>query len=90
MQDPPAYGVGAGYVHDREITCAVCTIPGTAKSTFVQWGRRACTSGTTVYNGWMGSGHYSHEGSGYDYLCMTGTPEYSYGITDGDNVSERS
>lgn len=86
VEGPPTFGVASGYVQDREVTCAVCTLPGTARSIYVQWGKRLCSNATTVYTGWMGGGHLSHKGSGSDYLCMANVPEYVYGFTDGDNV----
>ena len=43
---------------------------------FVEFGRRDCTSGTTVYSGWTAGGHSGHPGSGSNVLCMPPYPEY--------------
>jgi hypothetical protein len=50
-EGPLSAGSGSAYVHDREVMCAVCSQPGTAKSFYVQWGRNKCTAGTNVYTG---------------------------------------
>ena len=53
--------------------------PTTGGDTYVRWGRTICPSitGTTlVYSGWAGGSHYSHSGSGSNYVCITKTPQY--------------
>ena len=46
---------------------------------YTRWGRTTCpgTPGTElVYSGLAGGGHYSHSGSGANYLCLPTTPQY--------------
>ena len=53
--------------------------PTTGGATYVRWGRTICPSitGTTlVYSGWAAGSHYSHSGSGANYVCLTKTPQY--------------
>ena len=59
--------------------------PTSGGETYVRWGRTTCptiTGTTLVYSGWAAGSHYSHSGSGSNYLCLTKTPEYlSYSST---------
>ena len=53
--------------------------PTTGGDTYVRWGRTICPSitGTTlVYSGWAAGSHWSHSGSGANYVCLTTTPQY--------------
>ena len=53
--------------------------PTTGGDTYVRWSRIICPSitGTTlVYSGWAAGSHYSHSGSGSNYVCITKTPQY--------------
>ena len=46
--------------------------------TYIRWGRTTCPSisGTElVYTGWAAGSHYTHSGSGANYLCLTKTPQ---------------
>lgn len=85
-ESPPTIGPGSAYLHNREVTCAVCTMQGSSSTTYVQYGRRLCTTGTTVYTGYLAGAYFNHEGSGPDYLCMTASPDFMYGISDGNQV----
>merc|ERR1712000_258151 len=70
----------AQYGHDREISCAVCS-PGTGNRVYTQWGKLCCSGGSTkLYQGWVGSHHYGHNGSGSQYLCMNPAPQWPPGM----------
>jgi len=54
-------------------------------TTFVNWGRNDCPSGSTlVYSGPAGGGHYDHSGSGANTMCLTSSPVYAT-FSDADN-----
>ena len=47
-------------------------------STYVRWGRKSCPSTSElVYDGYAGGGHFTHSGSGTNYLCLPKNPEWS-------------
>ena len=53
--------------------------PGSGGNTYIRWGRTVCpsVSGTSmVYSGWAAGSHFSHGGSGANYICLTTTPQY--------------
>jgi hypothetical protein len=53
--------------------------PGSGGNTYIRWGRTVCpsVSGTSmVYSGWAAGSHYTHSGSGANYICLTKTPQY--------------
>ena len=77
----------SGWVHNREVSCVVCAAPTPKVATFVRWGRNACAGISNVkeiYAGWAAGGHYTHPGSGAEYLCMANSPEYLGGFNDND------
>ncbi|CAH1779897.1 unnamed protein product [Owenia fusiformis] len=44
---------------------------------YVRWGRTTCPDTTeNVYSGIMGKSHYTHTGSGGNYLCLPREPEW--------------
>lgn len=53
----------------------------TGGTQFVMWGKKACpgTKGTSyIYTGWIGGAHYSHRGSGSEYLCLPDVPKWGF------------
>eukprot|EP00164_Ancoracysta_twista_P001878 GFYU01002467.1.p1 GENE.GFYU01002467.1~~GFYU01002467.1.p1 ORF type:complete len:957 (-),score=279.64 GFYU01002467.1:133-3003(-) len=65
-----------GYVHDREITCSVCTTQEVGQ-VYTNWGSQKCPStAEKVYEGMVGASYHGHVGGGYNYLCMQDNPEY--------------
>lgn len=88
-EGPPQTTNSEGYVHDREVNCAVCSSNSIAKETFTHWGKNNCGGNSavrqvlTLYQGWMGGGFYSQEGSATNYLCMY-DPAEVYGNTFND------
>lgn len=82
----PPSGIAWGYRNDREVPCAVCTLTGSSKTTYVQWGKRKCTVGSNVYSGWMAGDWYAHQGSASEMLCMASFPDYPpFGFNDANN-----
>jgi hypothetical protein len=57
------------YPNNVELGCTVCQA---RKPVYTRWGSRNCPSGSTrMYEGFMASSHYSHNGGGVNSLCMT-------------------
>ena len=57
-------------------------------STYIRWGKSECTDvyGTSlVYAGWAAGSHYTHNGGGANYLCVSKTPEYLRYKAGNDN-----
>ena len=49
-----------------------------ASTTYIRWGRDDCpATSSLVYWGYAASGHYNHNGSGANHLCLTSTPSWS-------------
>lgn len=72
------------YPHNREISCAVCTPVGKG-AVYTRWGSRSCANGaTTLYHGMMAGEHYTHNGGGYQYLCMHPSPQWPPSYSNGD------
>ena len=73
------------YSQDREISCAVCSLPRNVRgSIYTRWGRRGCpTHSQLIYQGQAAGSHHSSTGSGANPLCLYSTP--SYGDHDGKN-----
>ena len=46
--------------------------------TYIRWGKKTCpnTGAVLVYEGYVGGSHYSHKGSGSNYVCLTRDPIY--------------
>jgi hypothetical protein len=56
------------------------------KTVFTRWGATTCPLGTTtLYSGFVAGAHYTHVGSGANYLCMHPSPEYPPGALDANN-----
>ena len=57
--------------------------------TYIRWGRTTCpnTSGTElVYKGWAAGSHYTHNGGGSNYQCVTEDPQsLAYGPGTADH-----
>ncbi len=56
------------------------TGPSSGGHTYTRWGKSSCPqiAGTEiVYSGITGGSHFTHSGSGANYLCMPIVPEYS-------------
>lgn len=83
-ENPPVIGPGSPYLQDREVSCAMCTMQGSSLTTYVHYGRRTCAAGTLIYSGYMAGGHFTHEGSGPDYLCLAPNPDFILGHSDAD------
>ncbi|PVD20296.1 hypothetical protein C0Q70_20793 [Pomacea canaliculata] len=46
-----------------------------AGTVYTRWGSKGCGSaGATVYSGYMAGSHFTHTGSGANYLCLTPNP----------------
>jgi len=74
----------AQYPHNREIGCAVCT-PASKGVVYSRWGSRSCAGGSTkLYDGMMAGEHYTHNGGGYQYLCMHPQPQWPPGYSNGN------
>ena len=70
-------GPEASYTQLTPVACSVCGVPragsGQGQTPFTRWGHASCpaTTGTsTLYTGWVASGHWNHHGSGSSQLCM--------------------
>ena len=52
--------------------------PEVGAAVYIHWGQRACPSplASTVYTGWIGGGHFTHNGAGHNQLCMARGAEY--------------
>jgi len=69
------------YGHDNEVSCAVCS---TSSPVYTRWGSNTCPSGATkLYAGAMAHDHYTHQGSGYNFLCLHPKPELLPGNNKG-------
>ncbi|XP_053378710.1 short-chain collagen C4-like [Mercenaria mercenaria] len=59
-------------------------------STYTRWGRTVCPTGATlVYDGYVAGGHYTHTGSGVNYLCLPKDPtwgRYIGGFQTADRI----
>ena len=45
--------------------------------TYTRWGNSSCPYGTnTIYSGFAGGSHYTHEGAAVDLLCLPPDPQY--------------
>ncbi|XP_045163648.1 short-chain collagen C4-like [Mercenaria mercenaria] len=59
-------------------------------STYTRWGRTVCPTGATlVYDGFAAGGHYTHAGSGSNYICLPKDPvwgNYSDGFQTADRI----
>ena len=56
--------------------------------TYVRWGKSVCPEvyGTSlVYAGWAAGSHYTHNGGGANYLCVSKTPEWLRYKAGNDN-----
>jgi len=74
------------YGHDTETSCAVCAPRLKNTAVYTRWGQRSCPSGTrTLYDGWVGKEHYTHKGSGANYLCMHPIPQKPDGASAGNH-----
>ena len=76
------------YPHTREVSCAACSAPD-GGYVYTRWGSTECANdaGTTVklYDGFIAGSHYSHNGGGYNYVCMHPEPQFPEGFNDGDH-----
>lgn len=46
---------------------------------YIMWGKRGCpATSKIIYTGWVGGAHYSHRGSGSEYLCLPDVPKWGY------------
>ena len=53
---------------------------------FTRWGSQSCPSGTKkLYDGFIAKEHYTHKGSGANYLCMHPEPQQPSGASSGDH-----
>ena len=53
--------------------------PSTGGASYIRWGRTTCPDieGTELlYSGRAAGAHYTHQGSGANYLCLTDKPEF--------------
>ncbi|XP_060567425.1 short-chain collagen C4-like [Ruditapes philippinarum] len=58
-------------------------------STYTRWGRTICPKGAfLVYDGYVAGGHYTHKGSGSNYMCLPKDPTWSQYI-DGFQSADR-
>lgn len=59
-------------------------------STYTRWGRTECPAGASlVYAGFVAGNHYTHSGSGVNYLCLPPDPiwgSYTEGFQSADRV----
>ena len=52
--------------------------------TYIRWGNSTCEYGAdTVYSGFAGGGHYSHQGSPANLLCLPPDPQYYSSSSSG-------
>ena len=67
--------------HDQEAACAMCLRPN-AGSTYVQWGRTACSNGHTAeYTGYVMAQTYSQKKS--EFICVDAARESAVGGSSG-------
>jgi hypothetical protein len=58
-------------------------------TTYTRWGRTICPEEAfLVYDGYAGGGHYTHKGSGSNYLCLPRDPTWGQYI-DGFQTADR-
>merc|ERR1712048_271907 len=70
------------YPHNVEVSCAVCSSP---SPVYVRWGSKACpSSAIKLYDSFMASSYYTHQGSGYNDLCMHPQGQKPAGASNGD------
>ena len=56
-------------------------------STYTRWGRTVCPEGAIlVYDGYAAGGHYTHKGSGSNYLCLSRDPTWNEPIEGFQNA----
>jgi hypothetical protein len=71
------------YPHDHEISCAVCS---SSLPVYVRWGSTKCPGGATkLYDSFMASAYHTHNGSGYNELCMHPQGQPPTGASSGDH-----
>ena len=61
---------------DGTVTCTNQVKDTADQQVFVEYGRRECSTGFTVYSGFVAGGRYEQSGSGSNLLCMHPDPEY--------------
>ena len=66
------------YRQDRELTCAVCSLPQNRfGSVYVRWGRKQCPNqAEMIYTGQMAGPSHSSSGSGANPLCLVANPVF--------------
>lgn len=58
-------------------------------STYTRWGRTVCPTGAAlVYEGFVAGGHYTHSGSGVNYMCLPSDPTWGQYL-DGFQTADR-
>jgi len=71
------------YPHDHEISCAVCS---SSLPVYVRWGSTKCPGGATkLYDSFMASSYHTHNGSGYNELCMHPQGQKPDGASGGNH-----
>jgi len=59
-----------------------------AGTTFTRWGRTTCPkSSIALYTGYVGAAHYTHTGSGSNYVCLHSNPRWGNGNVAGSQDS---
>ena len=65
------------YAANKDLRCVTCS---TQEPVNTRWGSETCgQSSTRLYQGFMAAPWYNHEGSGYNFMCMHNTPQFSGG-----------
>merc|ERR1712048_415513 len=74
------------YGHDTEVSCAVCAPRLKNTAVYIRWGHRSCPSGVRkLYDSFVASEHYTHKGSGANYLCMHPEPQQPDGASSSNH-----
>jgi len=72
------------YPPNKEISCVACST--NSGAVYTRFGNKWCRTGSKkLYDGFVASSHYNHNGGGADYLCMHPKPQYPKGATTQNN-----
>ncbi|XP_052266261.1 short-chain collagen C4-like isoform X2 [Dreissena polymorpha] len=56
-------------------------------SVYTRWGQDTCPTGSSfIYDGFVAGSHYTHTGSGVNYLCLSKEPIWANGSPTASNV----
>ncbi|XP_052268979.1 short-chain collagen C4-like [Dreissena polymorpha] len=54
---------------------------------YIHWGRDSCPTGSSfIYDGFVAGSHYTHTGSGVNYLCLSKEPRWANGNPTASSV----